>query len=127
MSEDYAGKKVLVVATFGSDNPERCPGAFVFAAEAAKAGAEAEICFVLQAPLILKQGVAESLRPKEGARTIREFIDDALGAGVNFYVCDTALDICSMTPEDLIEEAEDLVGPSFLVKQGLKSDLVLSF
>ena len=126
-SKEYAGKKVFVVATFGSDNPERCPGPFVFAAEAARGGAEAGICFVLQAPLILKQGVAENLHPKEGARTIREFIDDALEAGVSFYVCDTALDLCSMTPEDLIEEAEDLVGPSFLVKQGLKSDLVLSF
>ncbi len=126
-NEEYAGKKVLVVATFGSENPERCPGPFVFAGEAAKAGAETGIVFVLQAPLILKQGVAENLHPKEGARTIREFIDEALGLGVKFYVCDTALDLCSMTPEDLIEEAEDLVGPSFLVKQGLKSDLVLSF
>lgn len=125
--KEYADKKVLVVATFGSDNPERCPGPFVFAVEAAKAGADAGICFVLQAPLILKQGVAENLRPKEGARTIREFIDEALDAGVNFYVCDTALDLCSMTPEDLIEEIEDLVGPSFLVKEGLQSDLVLSF
>jgi predicted peroxiredoxin len=127
MSEDYAGKKVLVVATFGSDNPERCPGPFVFAAEAARGGAEAGIVFVLQAPLILKRGIAENLRPKDGARTIREFIDEALELNVRFYVCDTALDLCSMTPEDLIEEAEDLVGPSFLIKQGLKSDLVLSF
>lgn len=127
MSAEYAGKKVLVVATFGSDNPERCPGPFVFAGEAAKAGAEAEIHFVLQAPQILKQGVAENLHSKEGGRTIREFIDDALALGVKFYVCDTALGLCDMTPEDLIEEIETLVGPSFLVKKGLQSDLVLSF
>ena len=127
MAEEFSGKKVLVVATFGSENPERCPGPFVFAAEAARGGAATGIVFVLQAPLILKQGLAEKMRPKEDARTIREFIDEALEAGVNFYVCDTALELCSMTPEDLIEEAEDLVGPSYLVKEGLKSDLVLSF
>ena len=46
---------------------------------------------------------------------------------MKFYVCDTALSLCDMTPEDLIEEVEDLVGPSFLIKEGLKSDLVLSF
>ena len=92
-----------------------------------KAGAEAEIHFVLQAPKILKQGVAETLHSKEGGRTIREFIDEALGLGVKFYVCDTALALCDMTPEDLIEEIETLVGPSFLVKEGLQSDLVLSF
>jgi predicted peroxiredoxin len=127
MSEEYAGKKVFVVATFGSDNPERCPAPFVFAGEAVKAGAEAGINFVLQAPLILKQGVAETLFSKEGGRSIREFIDEALELGVRFYVCDTALALCNMTPEDLIEEVEDLVGPSFLVKEGLNSDLVLSF
>lgn len=126
-SEEYAGKKIMVVATFGSANPERCPGPFVFAGEAAKAGAEAGIVFVLQAPLILKQGVAENLCAKDGGRTIREFIDEALELGVKFYVCDTALSLCDMTPEDLIEEIEDLVGPSFLVKEGLKSDLVFSF
>ena len=127
MSEEYAGKKVLVIATFGSAHPERCPAPFVFAGEAAKAGAETAINFVLQAPQILKQGVAENLRSKEGGRTIREFIDEALGLGVKFYVCDTALALCNMTPEDLIEEVDDLVGPSFLIKEGLKSDLVLSF
>lgn len=127
MSGEYAGKKVFVVATFGSDNPERCPAPFVFAGEAVKAGAEAGINFVLQAPLILKQGVAETLFSKEGGRSIREFIDEALELGVRFYVCDTALALCNMTPEDLIEEVEDLVGPSFLVKEGLNSDLVLSF
>lgn len=127
MSEEYTGKKVFVIATFGSANPERCPAPFVFAGEAAKAGAEVGINFVLQAPLMLKQGVAETLHSKEGGRTIREFIDEALGLGVKFYVCDTALVLCDMTPEDLIEEAEDLVGPSFLIKKGLESDLVLSF
>lgn len=127
MSEEYAGKKIFVIATFGSANPERCPAPFVFAGEAAKAGAEVGINFVLQAPLILKQGVAETLHSKEGGRTIREFIDEALGLGVKFYVCDTALSLCDMTPEDLIEEAENLVGPSFLIKQGMESDLVLSF
>lgn len=125
--EEYAGKQVLVVATFGSSNPERCPAPFMFAGEAVKAGAEAGICFVLQAPQLLKQGVAENLRAKEGGRTIREFIDEALALGVKFHVCDAALQLCNMTPEDLIEEVDELVGPSFLIKQGLQSDLVLTF
>ena len=126
-SGEYAGKKILVVATFGANNPERCPAPFMFAGEAIKAGGEAGICFVLQAPQILKQGVAEDLHAKDGGRTIREFINEALELGVKFYVCDAALQLCNMVPEDLIDEIEDLVGPSFLIKQGLKSDLVLSF
>jgi len=120
-------KKVLIVATFGAQNPERCPAPFMFAGEVVKAGASAGICFVLQAPQILKKGIAESLVAKEGGRTIREFIDEALGLGIRFYVCDAALKLCDMTPEDLINEIEDLVGPAFLIKEGLASDLVLSF
>lgn len=126
-NKEYAGKHVLVVATFSSSNPERCPAPFMFAGEAVKGGAEAGICFVLQAPLLLKRGVAENLRAREGGRTIREFIDEALSLGVKFHVCDAALQLCKMTSEDLIDEVEELVGPSFLVKQGLKSDLVLTF
>ncbi|GAB4503815.1 MAG: hypothetical protein Fur0043_08070 [Anaerolineales bacterium] len=127
MSNEYTNKRVLVMATFGSANPERGPGPFVFAGEAAKGGAEVMLVFVLQAPLLLKQSVAEQLYAKPGGRTIREFIDDALRLGVKFYVCDTALQLCDMTPEDLIEEVDELVGPSFLIKQGLQADLVLSF
>lgn len=90
-------------------------------------GAKVAICFVLQAPLLLKHGVAERLVAKDGGRTIREFIDEALAEGVIFYVCDAALELCNMTPENLIEEVDQLVGPSFPIVQGLKSDLVLSF
>jgi predicted peroxiredoxin len=127
LNKPAESKKVLITATFGPANPERCPGALLFAQEAAKAGAEVSLCFVLQAPLLLKKGVAETLRAKEGGRTIREFIDDALAAGVTFYACDAAMELCDMTPEDMIDEVDLLVGPSFVITEGLKSDLVLTF
>ncbi len=120
-------KTVLIAATFGPDHVERTPAPFLFATEAARMGARVGICFVLQAPRLLKRGMAENLAAKPGGRTIREFINEALAAGVTFYVCDAALALCDMTPEDLIEEVDDLVGPSFLITQGLDSDLVLSF
>lgn len=120
-------QKVLVTATYGPANPERCPGAFVFATEAAKAGAQTSLVFVLQAPLLLKRGVADTLHPKEGGRSIREFIDESLQAGVQFYACDTALELCDLTADDLIEEIDMLVGPVFLITEGLKADLVLTF
>ncbi len=37
------------------------------------------------------------------------------------------LELNGMTPEDLIESVEDLVGPSFLITRGLEVDLLLSF
>jgi predicted peroxiredoxin len=127
LSKPAESKRVLIAATFGPANPERCPGAFLFAQEAAKAGADVSLCFVLQSPLLLKRGVAETLYAKPGGRSIRQFIDDSLEAGVEFFVCDAALELCSMTPEDLIEEIENLVGPSFVITAGLQADLVLTF
>lgn len=119
--------KVLIVATFGPANPERCPGAFVFAQEAAKVGADVSLVFVLQAPLLLKKGVAENLCAKEGGRSIREFIDETLDLGVKFYACDAAMRLCDITADDLIEEVDMIVGPSFVITAGLKSDLSLTF
>ena len=67
MNSPAETKKVLVTATYGPANPKRCPGAFVFATEAAKAGAQASLVFVLQAPLLLKKGVAEHCIPRKAA------------------------------------------------------------
>jgi predicted peroxiredoxin len=76
--------------------------------------------------LLLKQGVAEGICAKEGGRPVRTFIEAALKAGVQIYACDAALKMHDMTPMDLIEEIDNLVGPNFLITQGLAADLVLN-
>jgi predicted peroxiredoxin len=124
---NYRDAKVLISATCGPANAERTPAPFLFAQAAAKLGAAVSICFVLQAPLLLKQGVGENVYAKPGGRSIRQFIDETLAAGVQFHVCDAALQLCDMTPDDLIAEVENLVGPSYLITAGLEADLVLSF
>lgn len=124
---DYKNAKVLIVATCGPENPERCAAPFFFAQQAADLGASVSICFILQSPLLLKPGIAENLRAKEGGSPISDFIQIALKAGVEFNVCDAALKMNDMSPDDMIEEVDNLVGPSFLVTRGLESDLVLSF
>ncbi len=124
---DYKNAKVLIVATYGPETPERCAAPFLFAQQAADLGASVNIYFALQSVLLLKPGVAENLRAKEGGFLISDFIQIALKAGVEFDVCDAALQMNDMSPDDLIEEVEILVGPSFLITRGLESDLVLSF
>jgi predicted peroxiredoxin len=119
--------RILIVATSGPENPKQCPAPFLFAQEAAGMGADVSICFVAQGPMLLKQGVADSVYPKEGERPLSELIHETLKAGVRFQVCGAALELNAMTPEDLIEEVEELVGPSFLITRGLEADLVLNF
>jgi predicted peroxiredoxin len=118
---------ILIVATCGPDTPERCAAPFFFSQKAAVLGARVSICFILQSPLLLKQGVARNVYAKEGGRPVSDFIQAALDAGVEFYVCDAALKIVDMLPAELIEEVDSLVGPNFLITRGLEADLVLNF
>lgn len=124
---DPQGKRVLIVATCGPELPARWPAPFLFAQAAAAMGAGVSVFFVLQGVQLLKRGLAETVVAKEGGRSLRQFIDEALHAGVTFQVCGAALELNGMTPDDLIDEADNLVGPSYLVTAGLDADLVLSF
>jgi len=90
-------------------------------------GANVGICFILHSALLLKQGVAENTYAKEGGRPISDFIAKALQAGVEFHVCDAALKMNDMSPDELIEEIDNLVGPNFLITKGIEVDLVLNF
>ena len=124
---DPKGKTVFIVATTGPEAPERAAAPFFFGREAALKGAQVSICFVLRSALLLKKGVAENLRAQEGGHPLSAFVKAALRAGVEFNVCDAALQMCEMTPDDLMDEVENLVGPSFLITKGLEADLVLNF
>ncbi len=121
------GKQVLIVATTGTEAPERCTAPFLFAHAAALKGTKVSICFILQSVFLLKKGIAETLYAKEGGLPLSDFICQALEAGVEFYVCDAALQMCDMTSNDLIDDVENLVGPSFLITKGIEADLVLNF
>ena len=120
-------EKVLIVFTSGPGTPERCAAPFFFATGAAAMGYDVSMFFTMQGTQLLKQGVAERVYPKEGGRPISEFIQNALNADVQFFVCSASLELNDMTPDDLIEEVDNLVGSIFLTERGLESDLVLSF
>jgi predicted peroxiredoxin len=124
---ESARRRVFIVATCGPELAQRTPAPFLFAQQAAAQGHQVSICFVLQAPLLLKRDLIETVRARDDGKTMRQWVDETLAAGVTFFVCDAALVLCEMTADDLIDEVDNLVGPSFLITQGLASDLVLSF
>lgn len=120
-------KKILMMLTSGPGAPERCAAPFFFATGAAKMGHEVSLFFTMQATQLLKKGVADQICAKAGGRPIIEFIHNALDAGVKFYICSASLELNNIAQADLIDEADNLVSSIFLTKQGLESDLVLSF
>ena len=120
-------RKVLMVLTSGPGTPERCAAPFFFASGAAAMGYDVSMFFTMQGTQLLKRGVAETVCARQGGRPISEFIHNALDAGVEFFVCSPSLELNDMTPDDLIEELDNLVGSVFLTERGLESALVLSF
>ncbi len=120
-------KKILMMLTSGPETPERCAAPFFFATGAAKMGHEVTLFFTMQATQLLKRGVAEQICARQGGRPISQFIQNALDAGVKFYICSASLELNDISQADLIEEADNLVSSIFLTKKGLESDLVLSF
>jgi uncharacterized protein len=124
---DPAGSKVLIVMSSGPDTPGRCITPFFFARGAANMKADVSMFFTMQGTLLLKKGVAETICAKQGGRPVSTFLKAAMAGGVKFFVCSASLELNDMTPDDLIDEVDNLVGRNFLISEGLDSDLVLNF
>ncbi len=125
MAEDQ--KRFVYVHTHGIDTPDRCASPFYLATTAALMDHEAIMVFSIKGTSLLRKGVAESLFVKEGGAPLRNFIDQALEAGVKFLVCAPSLDLNDMTTEDLIEEAREVIGGAALNELAEEADVLMTF
>lgn len=124
-----ADKLVIVMANTDPRNGEELGAPIFQASVAAAMEFEVEVICTATAGRLLKKGVAETLRIKEGSpKTVYDFIKDAHEAGVKFYTCSPNLDLFEMTEEDLIPECEGVVGGAYLIEQVMDDDVkVLSY
>lgn len=120
-------KRILYIHTSGPDTPERTASPFFLATAGCLLDHEVTMLFTMRGTMLMKKGVAENLRVKEGGETLRYFIDQALESGVKFLVCTPSLDLNDMTRDDLIDEVSEIVGGTFVNEEALASDLVVSF
>ncbi len=100
MSQEQAPDLVIILIT-GPENPKRLPSAFFLASTAAAAEMNVVMYFTGPATQLLKKGVAEEIRPIEGGKTIKEFMELAQDNGVQFVGCLQSLELNGMTKEDL--------------------------
>ncbi len=100
MVDQQAADLVIILIT-GPENPKRLPSAFFLASTAAAAEMNVVVYFTGPATLLLKKGVAESVRPMEGGKTIKDFMELALDNGVQFVGCMQSLELNGMKKEDL--------------------------
>lgn len=119
--------RVTIFVTHGPDTPQRCATPFYMSSTALAMDSNAEMIFQIDGVLLMKKGVAEKLYAKDGGKKIIDFIREAKEAGVVMHVCSAALQLHDMTPDDLIEECDGVVGAAHMTDAGLESDLVLMY
>lgn len=124
MSDDG---NVFIFVTHGPAEPQRCATPFYMANIAAVMDNEAKIVFQIDGVLLMKRGVPENLMAMEGGKLIIDFIREAKEAGVEMYCCSAALQLHGLTPEDLIEECDGVVGAAWMMDSALDSDVVLNY
>jgi uncharacterized protein len=90
-----------IIMTSGSDTPKHCAAPFFFAATAAAMEMNVVIFFTAQGTLLLKNGEAEKVFPKEGGVSLKHFMDEALTNGVKFVGCKASLDLNDISEDDL--------------------------
>lgn len=122
MAED----KVLIVMTSGPDTPRRCATPFFMATLAAAMDYDVTMFFTIDGTLLLKKGLADTIQPKAGGKSVGAFLNEALEAGVKIMYCSASIELHDLAPEDLIGEAKMMGGASlWQVAEDCKT--VLSF
>ncbi|MDI6849694.1 MAG: DsrE family protein [Candidatus Saccharicenans sp.] len=121
-----ADDKILIIMTSGPDTPRRCATPFFFATLATAMDYEVTMFFTIDGTLLLKKGLAETVFPREGGKSVREFLRDAIESGVKMTACTASLELHGLTPDDLIPEAR-LVGGASMWQMAEESKTVLTF
>lgn len=117
--------KILYVQTSGIDTPERLYGPFILGATAAAMDVKASIFFMIKGITVMKKGEAEKIR-LGSFPALKEVIDQASAAGVEFFVCEQSTQLLGMDRGDFIDEAR-IAGAATLNDLALEADAVISF
>ncbi|WP_024326504.1 DsrE family protein [Thioalkalivibrio sp. AKL19] len=110
MSEETADLVVIMIT--GPENKRRLPSAFFLAATAAAAEQNVIMYFTGPATELLKTGVAETIYPMEGGKSIADFMKNAMDNGVQVMGCRQSLELNGMDESDLAYQDLPLLSPS---------------
>ena len=91
-----------IVMTSGPDTPKRLASPFFLAATAAAEERKVVVYFTGLGTLLLQKGVAETVFPKEGGKSVAGFMDLARKNGAQFVLCATSMDLHGLKPEDMV-------------------------
>jgi len=118
--------KILIIMTSGPGTPRRCATPFFFATLATAMDYEVTMFFTIDGTLLLKKGLADTIFPKSGGKSVGEFLREALESGVKMTACTASLELHELKVEDLIPEAKP-VGGATMWQMAEESKIVLTF
>lgn len=116
---------ILYIQSSGIDTPHRLYAPFILATTARAMDIEASIFFLISGITALKRGEAEKIKVGEFP-TLREIIDQAVSAGVEFYVCEQSTQLLGLGRGDFIPDAR-IAGAAKLNDLLLDADASMSF
>ena len=118
-------KHILYVQTSGIDTPKRLYSPFVLGMTAKAMDIDATIYFLGLGVTVVKKGEAEKV--KEGNfPTLKEIMEQAVAAGVKFFVCEQSTQLLNLERGDFIGEAK-VVGAATLNDLVLDADATMWF
>lgn len=118
-------RRRLIVLLVNTDprNGEELGAPFHHAAVAAALDHEVDLICTATAGRLMKRGVAEGLRVKEGSPvTVLDLIRNARDAGVRLWCCAANLELFGMAEADLIPECSGLIGTATFMTAIMEDD-----
>lgn len=117
-----ADKLLIVMVNTDPANPSELGAPFFQATVAAAMGYEVEMVLTGRAGELAKAGVPENLYLQEGSnKTVYNFIQDAVEAGVKMMVCTPTLELWGDT---LIAEISETVGSAYIISEAMDDNTV---
>jgi hypothetical protein len=104
MNDGTAQGVAILLWACEPEAPHRLVTPFFHAAAAAALDVPVEMYFSARSVLLLKPGVAQSLRPSAHPKTVYDAMREAVGHGAVFHACSDALAANGMAGADLIPE-----------------------
>ena len=127
MSDDFEGKRILVIQTHGIETPRRTYSPLFYAMAAAAMEVETMVWFTMEGTSQLKKGAAAQVQldPTSDV-TLETMLQLAMDSEVELRVCQQSLDLHDMTQDDLIDGV-GILGATSIIDLSLNADHVMYF
>lgn len=115
-----SGRLAILLWAATPDRPDLLAAPFVYAAAAAALDAEVEVHFAGRAVRLLVAGEAAKLRSADwSTETVEAFMRQAVGEGVRFFACSTALATHVRPGEAMIADYAGSAGAAAFAQRAL--------